>query len=514
MSVSFDPSQARPRSLYKSFDDIGAEAYGGQFSSDAWVHHFPEILGGSFEKAMTTGSLINPSLSGINDSAGPLKLENLDDVLTSVLLDKSEFVIFPWLNRELVTNNFYQFVKRETYGDTRGSAAFAEGGAPLGDTNAYTRHNTFVKYMGVRGGITHQLQVSSNRGGTMVDALSEENMGRTMELLIKMERGIMYNQKAILDESANEVNYDGLYTQLKSSPVGDGAVNSHIVDLRDQLSFTTFDNIALGLRTDGKLHSFADVQAFMTPNSMTTLAESVRNNPRYLVPQVAQGGARSMYYDPAAQVSGHLTQFGYIPFQSSLLLDQVDGGHPVLSTDRLNPFAVAAPTATVGAHNTGVASSQFTATSTGVWYFVSSRNSAGESRPAAITGMVTVGSLETIPITWNAVAGAISYRIYRNDVNSNADQAGLIAEVPQAVSPATTVTFTDTNATLPNTDICFIMERNPANTMIAQLSPLIKWPLAVQNTKQEFLLLLYHVPVLKAWERMYAIKNIKRISTT
>jgi hypothetical protein len=339
-------------------------------------------------------------------------------------------------------------------------------------------------------------------------------MGRTMELLIKMERGIMYNQKAILDESANEVNYDGLYTQLKSSPVGDGAVNSHIVDLRDQLSFTTFDNIALGLRTDGKLHSFADVQAFMTPNSMTTLAESVRNNPRYLVPQVAQGGARSMYYDPAAQVSGHLTQFGYIPFQSSLLLDQVDGGHPVLSTDRLNPFAVAAPTATVGAHNTGVASSQFTATSTGVWYFVSSRNSAGESRPAAITGMVTVGSLETIPITWNAVAGAISYRIYRNDVNSNADQAGLIAEVPQAVSPATTVTFTDTNATLPNTDICFIMERNPANTMIAQLSPLIKWPLAVQNTKQEFLLLLYHVPVLKAWERMYAIKNIKRISTT
>jgi hypothetical protein len=61
---------------------------------------------------------------------------------------------------------------------------------------------------------------------------------------------------------------------------------------------------------------------------------------------------------------------------------------------------------------------------------------------------------------------------------------------------------------MPNTNIAPLICRNPADLCIAQMSPLLKMPLAPVSTTFEYLLLLYHTLVLKAPERQIIFKNV------
>jgi len=483
------------RKMVKSFQAMGEYKYGDSFDTDDWV--------ASLTKALHSGQLVNPTLAGTADSGAALRLENLDATLTSVLIDRDDFVIFNFINRVLTTNNFYQWTRRRRYGSTRGMAGFPEGGTPVGTSAQFERNGAFVKFLGVRRGLTQQVAVMGERGGMMVDPVAEENRDGTMELLEKIERNIVWARKDILDETREEVNYDGIIRQMEQSSVA----SKNIIDLRnDYLNFTTFDEVAENLRTTGKLKNFRDVKAFLTPNSLKTLTELVRQNNRFAIPS---SGA-DMTYDFGARVDVHRTQFGDIPFESSILLDAVDGGHPLdpaFGADDLSPASPATPTAANAPAAGGRVSLWDAATST--YYYISAFNSYGESLATYAGGATTVAVGDEVTITIPRVVGAIGYRVYRNDDSNDVTKAGYIGVVGQPVSG--NATFYDENAWIPNTDIALILERDEADLALAQLSPLVKWPLAVTSTTIEFLLLLYHTLVVKAPERQHVIKNIKRL---
>jgi len=58
------------------------------------------------------------------------------------------------------------------------------------------------------------------------------------------------------------------------------------------------------------------------------------------------------------------------------------------------------------------------------------------------------------------------------------------------------------------TNIAPLICRNSADLCIAQMSPLLKMPLAPTSTTFEYLLLLYHTLVLKSPERQFIFKNV------
>jgi hypothetical protein len=81
------------------------------------------------------------------------------------------------------------------------------------------------------------------------------------------------------------------------------------------------------------------------------------------------------------------------------------------------------------------------------------------------------------------------------------------------------VTFVDRNGTselynnfMPSTNIAPLICRNSADICIAQMSPLLKMPLAPVSTTFEYLLLLYHTLVLKAPERQFIFKNVGKLN--
>ena len=62
------------------------------------------------------------------------------------------------------------------------------------------------------------------------------------------------------------------------------------------------------------------------------------------------------------------------------------------------------------------------------------------------------------------------------------------------------------------TNIAPLLCRNSADLCIAQMSPLLKMPLAPTSTTFEYLLLLYHTLVLKAPERQFIFKNVGKLN--
>lgn len=79
----------------------------------------------------------------------------------------------------------------------------------------------------------------------------------------------------------------------------------------DYINFTLFDDVALWLRQCGDIKNLANVEVLMRPVELLYLTGLVRSNTRYIVTKGAPAA-----FSPT--VSGHITQFGYLAFQSSL----------------------------------------------------------------------------------------------------------------------------------------------------------------------------------------------------
>jgi hypothetical protein len=203
--------------------------------------------------------------------------------------------------------------------------------------------------------------------------------------------------------------------------------------------------------------------------------------------------------------------------QRPTLLDCTLQRTPRPDTGDGTAYAVSASTgvyATASQNSTNT--SNFTGTNT-YWYAVSAVNDAGESAATVFPVGVSVAANQEVNLAWANPSGVQAYRIYRVQQTSqpSATHPGwrFVGYTPKVLSGNST--FTDRNGTtelynnfMPNTNISPLICRNPADLCIAQMSPLLKMPLAPISTTFEYLLLLYHTLVLKAPERQIIFKNV------
>lgn len=475
--------------IFKSFDTMLREQVSPEWTYDATMD--------SLQKAFTTG---NPGVAGGTTSdALNMRLLNLDATMSSVLFQARHLKLFNWLNRVPSVNALYEWNRRERYGSSRGMFGFPEGGAPAGSAAAYTRNNTYIRYMGVRGGITHQLSVAGQMGGYQLDPVEEEHHNRTMELLEKIERHIVFGSANVLDGNGNTVLYDGLINQLANSSVG----STHVIDKQGApMKFEDFEESAYTMVQEGLMPDVNDMGCFMSPFVLSDLSKSYLSLQRKLI------GANPGDNVPGMRMAGYDTNYGRFNFDYSVFLEPVKGGLPVATAE---PGSPAAPTglATVAATN---ANSQL-AYSTAYYYRVAAFNAKGESLATAAVGLTTAAATtrNQVTVSWTAPAAtgdplttALGVHLYRGTKADGSD-AKWIARLPIA-----TVSYVDVNQQIPGTGYALILNRAPEDLVIAQMTPLLRFPLAVVNTTIEFLLLLYHTLVMKVPERQIIYKNVGR----
>ena len=318
-----------------------------------------------------------------------------------------------------------------------------------------------------------------------------------MELLERLERELVFANKAVKDENGNEVNFDGLLTLLAA------ANSDNVIDKKGAaFSFDDLDDDAENLVTTGKQPSVDGYVCLMSPhvskglNQQYAARNVVRNN---------KDGAIDMSITPGFKVPKYETQFGDFTFDHSILLQEVENGSPVTAAVSGAPSSPAITTQPVAATDATVHIPAGT-----YYYTVAAVNDSGESLGTTCTAVAVIdGQKVTTVVTRED--DATCYRIYRG-TKSDASDAKWIAKVPQPASG--NLTFVDKGEWLPvnaagkqSDGLVIEVKPDRRDITIAQMSPLIKMALPQVGTTFPFLLLLYIVAVIKAPERIRIYKN-------
>lgn len=445
------------------------------------------------QKALAT---TNSGPGGIQ--SGPLMLENLDSIMTEVLINEGHFKLYNYLPKVPSAQPYYEYNVHKGFGSNRsGGAGFAQGGAPKGGTSSFARNGIYTKFLGTKGGVTHQMLLTGQNGGAFEDPNVRENRDRTLELLEKTERELVYGQAAVTDEGGNEVNFDGLLAALTAQNA------ANLIDLKGApLTFNELDASALSLVTTGKQPTVNGYTALMSAHVKSGLNKQFAD--RNMV-RMNKDTATAQTYTPGTAINTYDTEFGTLALDHSILLQEVDGAVPLAAAPANVPAAPAITTQPVAASD---ATSNLPAAT--YYYTVSAFNDTGESLGTITAAVaVTAGQKTTTVVT--RVSNATGYRIYRGTKSDGSD-AKWIAKVAQPASG--NLTFVDQGKWLPvdaagnaGDGLCILFKPDARDIAIAQMTPLVKMPLPQEGTTFPFLLLLYIVSVLKAPERLIIYKN-------
>jgi hypothetical protein len=474
----------------QSFDQMLKSA-GMGMNVDTYVEEFAKALNTQTGTALANGN-------------GPLMLENLDALMTSTLITQDHIKLFNKLPRIPSATPLYEYNVHTSFGSSRrGGAGFREGGAPNGGVSSFKRETIRNKYLGVAGGITLQMQTVGSNGGAFEDPSVRENQDRSIELLDKVERELLFGNKLILDENGVEANFDGLLAQLMAN------FGENVIDMEGEaLSFDHLDDAAEKFLKVGKQATVNGYEALGSIHVMGGLNKkfNTRNLQRFNK-DLATGQA----YTPGSIVSKYDTNYGTIGFDHTIMSQEVDTNMPV---EAAVSGAPAAPVlADQGGAATAVAADdaagKFVAGS--YYYTVAAFNDTGESLGTTSTVAVVADATTKVSVVITRVTGATGYRVYRGFADDGSD-AQWIAKVPQSASG--NITFVDRNGWRTQTaagkeenGVCILMKPDPKDLAIAQMSPLMKLPLPLVGTTLPFLLMLYMVPVVKAPTRLKIFKN-------
>lgn len=447
----------------------------------------------NLKKALST---TNSGPGGI--VGGPLMLENLDSIMTEVLITEQHFKLFNAMPRIPSAQPYFEYNKHKGFGSRRGSVGFAEGGGPSGSLSAFERNGVYNKFLGVRGGVTHQMLVSNQNGGSFEDPTVRENRDRTLELFERIEREMVFGDKTILDENGVEVHFDGLLTTMES------VLPAHVIDMQGApLGFDEVDDTSEKLVTTGKQISVNGYTSYMSTHVNRGLNQQYQDRN---VVRHNKDAARGTAYQPGFTLPGYDGQFGSIQFEHSILLEEVESSAPELAALANSPAAPATCAGVAGSN----ADSNLEA---GTYYYTAAAfNDTGESLGKVSAG-VAATAVQEVVVTIGRVAGATGYRLYRGTLADMSD-ATWIARIPQTESADPT--HTDVNQWRTSdyatglekqNGLAIIIKPDPKDLCTSQMTPLVKMPLPQIDTTFPFLLLLYCVLVVKAPERVMIYKN-------
>ena len=426
----------------------------------------------------------------------PLMLENMDGLMTEVLLTEKHFKLFNAIPRVPSAGPYFEWNRHKGFGSRRGNVGFAEGGAPKGSISSFERKGIYNKYLGVKGGITHQMLISGNNGGTVEDPQTRENRDRALELFERLEREVVFGSSGVLDESGNAVNFDGLLTQMASLD------SSNIIDLQGQA--LTFDNLDAAARTlvkKGKQISIDGYTSYLSTHVLDGLGQQYKA--RNIV-RLNKEDRTGLDFTPGFVLPGYQTQFGNMTFEHTLMLEEVEDSAPLTASSGTGIGTVAAATSTGATGSTGTLDA-------GTYYYkVSAFNDTGESLPSVASSGIAVTAGQTVPLVITKPSGnVVGYRVYR--ATSSAGEYKWIGRV--ADSGSATTNFSDTGAwrtgttAAPENGMGVLIKPEPRDLVMSQMAPLLKMPLPQVDTTFPFLLLLYCALVVKAPERVIIFKN-------
>jgi hypothetical protein len=439
-------------------------------------------------KALGTGTE-GEAYGNYNDMSA-LRPQSLEGTLKVVTAQEQHIKLWKEVAKKQAFNTVEEFNVLDSYGGNS-SPFFVEGGLPNEEDSNYIRQSQMVKFLGTTRVITHPATLVRN---TVGDIVQRETTNGTLWLLQQLERALFF-----ANSSLDPLAFDGIETQITNFVKDKPYANQHVIDMRGK---PLDENLLEDLST-----IVAD--NFGSPQlKLWTTNQVIKDVSKLLI---GTGGRQRLMMPSTSEimlgapVRGYSANSGDILFQGDIFL-KPDNAPKAVS----QKGAPAVPT------TDGVATSiQASADATSLmdagtyYYFVSAKNSNGESTPKAL-GSVAVTEGQKVAIEINRVTSdpvAKSYKVFRG-ATSDVTKALLCFEVKDA-GAGTTQVIEDKNLDIPGTHKAFLLDMDGEQSFcFKQLAPLMKLPLARISASERFMILLYGMVQMYNPRRNVVIKNI------
>lgn len=448
------------------------------------------------QKALATGD--DQRFNGGVGSAYPLKPELLDKTLISTSFTMDDIQLFKLISKNPVTNSITQHNELISYGQYDNSGFFAEGGAPPQDSAEFIRRVNRIRYIGVAGGVTHQLSLQQ-LATVDADALTLETQLRTMSLLQKIETALYHG-----DSSCSDLQYDGLFAQIRDKSPKENTIDLH--------------------------------GAPLTEDILINGATYIRSAPNYgkidhLLCSILTKGDIQRGFGPRVRIDGFNANDGVLRTEIKAI-ETPAGSVDLVGTTMMKPMgrmptasggpALAIPgQPTVGAASTPtIATSNYRDSDAGSYLFaVVACNDNGHSAPVMVgSGAIAVSAGQAVQFTVTPAPGNTTkwYDVYKTTPNGGAASLERVARVPNCdpttkVASTVTATITEFNETMPGTEVALGLQMQPDALRLDVLASMLRLAQPVVGTTLPFLLLSYHAPILLAPKRILKFVNIGRL---
>lgn len=449
-----------PQALLQQFQNItpgGAAALGGSLGGNN-QELIKALEASSYQTDVAT-------LTG----GGALGVQSLDTAMKTTIQENDHFTLFNRLAQTNATNIVDEYVRHTSVGGFLGGSTNSQMGVVRAAQGEYSREVGMVKFLMTLRQVGYVLNIGKN----IVEATAAEERGGALQLLTDANY-LLYHGNA----DASPTQFDGIFNQIDKEIAAGGMSGDCVVDMQgDPLdSVEAFSKINVAVSSYGSWGRSTDV---FLPNSVqqdlnTGLDPAYRWTP---------GGGNTPV------LGGHVEG---IRLTNGTLKTNMDTFIHDETNPMVKPFEVtfaAQATANVAFKPASVtvatasdASSQFTSTRNGNYYYaVAAVGAGGEGLTAVVKSSQTAiaaGEKATLTITQSAAGTETGYAIYRSRQNgTNAtDDFRLVKIIKKA---GATTTFVDLNRDIPGTVSVPLLNMTPAADAIGwrQFQPMTKIPL-------------------------------------
>lgn len=443
-------------------------------------------------KALSAGNDINNP--GAAPGVGfPLRVESLEATLANTTYRMEHVRLWRAIPKAPAYNTVEEFNQITDYGSGAMNSFVAEGELPQESDSTYVRNYSVVKFLGVQRRVTHVAASTKPAHGNVI---AQEVVAGTMKLVRDIERNLWFGR-----DDLDAVQWKGIEQLIEEGALADNVIDMRGAPLNEDVlidgALTIQDAPNYGMGTH--IH--------MNPKVKADLVKSFFPKGRY---EIGGSGSDGMI---GGDRKGIETPAGPLLFESNVFLGDGDGEDGLVPTAAAGSVSMRPGTPVIAtALTTGSATTLFTVQDLGTYtYSVVAYNRYGHSAPLSI-GSAAVSTALTQTLTFKVSAGAgvapTFYKIYRTVAGGAASTARLIKRMSAATMASTG--FIDTNADLPGTYKCFMLQQDRSNFCFKQLAPMLKMPLAVIDPTIRWMQLLYGVIQMYTPRHNVIYKNVGR----
>jgi hypothetical protein len=439
-------------------------------------------------KALGTGQDGEAYGNGAYADMSAIRPQSLEGTLKVVTAQQKHIKFWNSIGKKQAFNTVEEFNVLDSYGG-KSSPFFTEGGLPGEEDSNFVRQAQYVKFLGTTRVITHPATLVRN---TIGDIVAQQTQAGTLWLLTQLERQLYF-----ADSALDPLAFDGVIAQVRNFVSGKNYANQHIIDMQGlPLDENTLEDIATIIADNYGGQSLDLHLTNQVHKDFSKLLTGPAGRQRIGVGDSATLGA---------PVRGYSANTADINFMNNTFL-KPETAPPAVSAKG----APAVPTGDATAPTAAAADATSKLAAGTYHYFVTAKNSAGESAPLYVGGAgQTTTAGQRVDLKINSVVSdpvALTYRVYRGYTNNPAN--ALYAFEIKAVAGASQV-IPDRNFDIPGTHTAVLIDNDSENVLtFKQLAPLMKLPLARISASERFMILMYGMVQVYNPRRIVVIKNI------